>query len=125
MTSPEDGMTESWSDLSESGRERRRHARFPLGLPVKVRLAGRADPLVVELMDLSATGARFQAQEDADAEAVHVDERVAFGFVVPDQPNCQARGQVLRVDRTGQFVLLLDHANEAFLGFIRLLAAES
>jgi hypothetical protein len=111
--------------MTDSPPDRRRHARFPLGLPVGVRLAGRRTPLVVELLDVSAAGARFHA---VDAE-VRVSERAAFGFVVPDRPSCQAQGLVVRADRSGQFagqfVLALDDTNDAFAGFIRLLEAES
>jgi len=105
--------------------ERRRHARFPLGLPVGVRLGGRKTPVMVELLDVSESGARFAA---ADAE-VRVAERAAFGFVIPDRASCQAEGRVVRADRSGrfagQFVLALEAANDAFVGFIRLLEAET
>lgn len=109
--------------MTESQHERRRHARFPLGLPVGLRVGGRKTPLMVELLDVSESGARFSA---ADAEVrVRVDERATFGFVVPDRPSCQAQGLVVRADRSGQFVLALDHKNESFVGFIRLLEADS
>jgi PilZ domain len=109
--------------MTEAQRERRRHARFPLGLPVGLRVGGRKTPLVVELLDVSESGARFSA---SDAEVrIRVDERAAFGFVVPDRPSCQAQGLVVRADRSGQFVLALDDKNESFVGFIRLLEAES
>ena len=111
--------------MTDSQTDRRRHARFPLGLPVGVRLAGRRTPLMVELLDVSESGARFRA---ADAH-VRVAERAAFGFVVPDRPSCQAQGLVVRADQSGQFagqfVLALDDANEAFVGFIRVLEGES
>ena len=107
--------------MTEAQRERRRHARFPLGLPVGLRVGGRKTPLMVELLDVSESGARFSA---SDAE-IRVDERATFGFVVPDRPSCQAQGLVVRADRSGQFVLALDHKNESFVGFIRLLEAES
>jgi hypothetical protein len=84
-------------------------------------MAERAEPLFVELMDVSASGSRFQVQGDADG--VHVDQDVAFGFVVRGWPNCQAKGRVVRVEQTGQFALALDDTNEAFDGFVRLLAA--
>jgi hypothetical protein len=103
--------------------ERRRHARFPLGLPVGVRLAGRRTPLMVELLDVSKSGARFHAV-DGDA-GVRVSDRATFGFVVPGEPSCQAQGLVVRADRSGQFVLALDEANEAFVGFIQLLEGQS
>jgi PilZ domain len=109
--------------MTQHQRERRHHARFSLGLPVRVRLPGQREPILVELMDISESGARFQAGDNSSD--VRVSERVVFGFVVPDQPSCHATGQVLRVDRSGQFVLALDGANPSFVGFIRLLCAES
>ena len=94
-------------------------------MPVGVRLAGRRTPLMVELLDVSESGARFQA---ADAD-VHVADRATFGFVVPDLVPCQAQGAVVRAEHSGrfagQFVVALDDTNDAFVGFIRLLEAES
>ncbi len=109
--------------MTDSQPDRRRHARFPLGLPVGVRLAGRRTPLMVELLDVSESGARFHAL-DGDAD-VHVADRATFGFVVPGEPSCRAQGLVVRADRSGQFVLALDDTNDAFVGFIRLLEADS
>jgi len=109
--------------MNEAQPDRRRHTRFPLGLPVGVRLAGRRTPLMVELLDVSESGARFHAV-DGDA-VVHVADRATFGFVVPGEPSCQAQGLVVRADRSGQFVLALDDTNDAFVGFIRLLAADT
>lgn len=106
--------------MPESTRDRRRHERFPLGLPVQVRLEEREPAMLVELLDLSKSGARFGALTGD----VHVADHVAFGFVVPDHPSCHAEGQVVRVDHSGQFVLALDAANDAFAGFIRLLEAQ-
>ena len=78
---------------------------------------------MVELLDVSKSGARFHA---IDGEAdVHIADRATFGFVVPGEPSCQAQGLVVRADRSGQFVLALDDTNDAFVGFIRLLEAES
>ena len=107
--------------MTDSPTDRRRHARFQLGLPVGVRLAGRRTPIMVELLDVSESGARFRA---AGAD-VRVAERAAFGFVVPERPSCQAQGLVVRADRSGQFVLALDDTNDEFVGFIRHLAAEA
>jgi hypothetical protein len=111
--------------MTDSPIDRRRHARFQLGLPVGVRLAGRRTPIMVELLDVSESGARFRA---AGAD-VRVAERAAFGFVVPERPSCQAQGLVVRADRSGQFagqfVLALDDTNDEFVGFIRHLAAEA
>jgi hypothetical protein len=98
--------------------ERRRHSRFPLGLPVRVCLAGRAAPVTMELLDVSAGGGRFRAPPGG----VTVDQRAAFGFVVPDLSRCLAKGRVLRIDPTaGHFVLSFDDANDGFRRFLRLL----
>jgi hypothetical protein len=102
-------------------RERRRHERFPLGLPVRVHFEEHEHALLVELLDVSETGARFVAP----IGDVRVDDRVTFGFVMPDRSSCHARGQVVRVDGAGQFVLALDDANDGFVGFIRLLEANA
>jgi PilZ domain-containing protein len=107
--------------MTDSPIDRRRHARFPLGLPVGVRLEGRRTPLMVELLDVSESGARFQTM----GQKVDLAARATFGFVMPDRPSCQAHGLVVRADASGQFVLALDATNESFVGFIRLLEAES
>jgi hypothetical protein len=101
----------------ESTPDRRRHLRFPLGLPVEMRLAGKPEALTVEMMDLSAGGGRFRF---AGAD-VSVNQLATFGFVVPDQRRCFARGRIVRVEAPGVFALSLDQANEAFLGFLGLL----
>lgn len=92
-----------------------------LGLPVGLRLERRPTPLMVELLDVSESGARFQTMGDE----VRVADRATFGFVSPERPSCHAEGRVVRVDRSGQFVLVFDEANDDFVGFIRLLEAES
>jgi PilZ domain len=107
--------------MTESGRERRRHERFSLGLPVCVQLEEREHALLVELLDISQSGARFVAP----VGDVRVADHVAFGFVMPDRLSCQAKGRVVRVDDAGQFVLSLDDSNDAFAGFIRLLEANN
>jgi PilZ domain len=107
--------------MTESSRERRRHERFSLGLPVHIRFEEREHGLLVELLDISKSGARFVAP----VGDVRVADHVAFGFVMPDRLSCHAKGQVVRVDDRGQFVLSLDDANDAFAGFIRLLEARN
>jgi hypothetical protein len=107
--------------MTDSSRERRRHERFSLGLPVSIRCEERDHALLVELLDISQSGARFVAP----VGDVRVDDHVAFGFVMPDRLSCHAQGQVVRVDDAGQFVLSLDDSNDAFAGFIRLLEAKN
>ncbi|HZL20393.1 MAG TPA: PilZ domain-containing protein [Polyangia bacterium] len=97
---------------------RRRHARFPLGLPVKLLVAGHADPMIVEIVDVSAGGLRLRTLGDE----MKVTERATLRFVLGDQRACTAGGRVTRVDRGGSFVLALDETNEAFRGFVALLS---
>lgn len=100
--------------------ERRRNTRFPLGLPVQVVLAGRAEPMTVELADLSITGGRFRCVQP---EAIGLDQTATFSFLLPGQKRCQAKGKVIRSDGSGEFVLRLLEANRTFLGFISQLTA--
>ena len=101
-------------------KDRRRHARFPLGLPVGVQLAGRPGPITVELLDLSATGGRFRCP--APGEKVRVNDTATVSFVMQDQRRCFAEGQVVRADASGEFALRLAAANDAFVAFVKQLA---
>jgi hypothetical protein len=105
--------------MVQAERDRRQHQRFPLGLPVTVRFVDRGDRLRVELVDISSSAARFRSDEPS--EGVQLRQHGAFGFVLPGGPRCRATGEVFRIDRE-QFVLLFEETNEAFMGFIRLLA---
>lgn len=108
--------------MNQADEELRRYPRFAVGLPVRLAIAGRADPITVELVDLSEAGGRFRAL--ADADEVRLDDRAAFGFVIPGQQHCVARGRCVRVPGAGEFALVLDRANDAFRGFLRSLAGQ-
>lgn len=101
-----------------TGQDRRRHTRFPLGLPVGVQIAGRPELITVELLDLSATGGRFRSLGDR----VRVDETATVAFLLEDQRRCMAEGCVVRSDASGEFAVRLKKGNEAFAAFIRRLA---
>jgi hypothetical protein len=108
--------------LAHVPQNRRRHARFLLGLPVKLHVDG-GDPITVEVVDISAGGARLRAF----ACPVRADQSATLRFLLPDQRPCVAQGQVARVGRdlrseTVDFVLRLDDTNEAFRGFLESLA---
>jgi hypothetical protein len=100
------------------GKDRRRHARFPLGLPVGMQLAGRPGPILVEILDLSATGGRFRCVGDR----VCIDETATVAFLLEDQRRCEAEGRVVRSDASGEFALRLKKSNAAFAAFVRRLA---
>lgn len=91
--------------------ERRRHARTPVGLPVRVHFAGRELPVTAELGDLSPGGCYFRGV------AAPVAAKLAFGFVLPGRQVCVAGGQVLRVDTAG-FAVAINRANSAFFDFL-------
>ena len=98
--------------------ERRKRPRFPLGLPVRVHLAGKSDPITAEVVDLSARGGRFRCID----ETVQVNQTASFAFVLPDQRHCVAKGRVVRADDSGEFAVKLSNANRAYLGFVGGLA---
>jgi hypothetical protein len=101
--------------------DRRRHSRFPLGLPVDVHLGRRKTGMIVELADVSVGGLLLRGG-DGD---VAVAETAAIGFVGPDRKRCVAKGRVVRIDDGGQFVVKLDTSNDAFRGFVGLLTGQA
>lgn len=94
--------------------DRRKNSRFLLGLPVKLHLAGVADPITVEVVDLSMGGGRFRSATDT----VRLNQNAAIVFVLPGPRSCLAKGRVVRADASGEFALRLDRANAAFVGFV-------
>ena len=99
--------------------ERRSSPRYPLGLPVHVHLAGHAEAMTVELMDLSAGGGRFRSA----VGTVRLNQTASLAFVVPGPKRCLAKGRVVRTDGAGEFAVSLNEANKAFLGFVEQLAS--
>jgi hypothetical protein len=97
---------------------RRRYLRFPLGLPARLHRADRPGSIVVEIVDVSASGLRLRSVGDE----VRVGENAALRFVLADQRICAVAGRVIRVERDGAFVLALDEANHAFHAFVASLA---
>jgi hypothetical protein len=100
---------------------RRRHTRFPLGLPVALQVLDRPDPMIVEIVDVSAGGLRLRSLGDE----IRPGQRATLRFVLPEQRPCAVEGHVLRVGRDGTFVLELEKANASFLKFLKSLAAEA
>jgi hypothetical protein len=129
---------------ARASQNRRRHARFVLGLPVKLHVESRDPPITVEVVDLSEGGARLRAF----ACPVRADQHATLRFLLPDQQTCVASGRVARVEReleqgsatfsgpistrgvspaaagsaSVDFVLCLDETNDAFRGFLASLA---
>ena len=104
-----------------SHHDRRRHPRFVLGLPVGVRFGPKETSVLAELLDVSETGARFQAA----ADDVSLAQRAGFAFVLPERGLCHAEGEVVRVDGSGMFVVALDDRSDEFIGFIHRLEGEA
>jgi PilZ domain len=99
--------------MDTSYRDRRRHPRIPLGVPVRFYLAGQQRPATIELVDVSAGGGAFRGP----AAAPRLGQRAAFGFVMPGRAVCVARGHVVRVFGN-EFALELDRMNDPFRGFL-------
>lgn len=94
--------------------DRRRHKRFPLGLPVRVQVDGLPEALTAELADVSQEGCLLKAP----GRDIAVGAVVAFGFVMPKQQIVLARGRVVRSDGEGNFALELEQKNEQFRSFL-------
>lgn len=95
--------------------ERRQRLRFPLGLPVRIHLAGATAPVTVELVDLSSEGGRFRSAVPMARDG----QLAAIAFVLPGERRCLAKGRVVWTEPSGEFALMLEKANDAFLGFVR------
>jgi hypothetical protein len=95
-------------------KNRRRHPRMPVGLPVEVHLSGRASPLIVELVDIAKAGVRFRSLGD---DPVEIDQQASFTFMVEGSGKCSAEGRVSRVDGT-EFIVILEKANPRFRDFV-------
>jgi hypothetical protein len=100
-------------------KNRRKHARVPVGLPVEVHISGGSQPLIVELMDIAPGGIRFRSLD----ENVHLGQRATFTFTVADHGQCAAEGAVLRTQPGGVFIVALERANRVFRDFVLSLAA--
>jgi hypothetical protein len=87
----------------------------PVGLPVEVHVDDRPETLTVELIDIAEGGARLRPLSACD---VMVDNRATFGFIIPGGGRCVAAGRVARVQSSGDFVVVLDRSNPAFLDFL-------
>jgi hypothetical protein len=98
--------------------ERRRHARTPVGLPVRVHFAGHELPMTAELGDLSSGGCYFRGL------SAPLSSKVAFGFVLPGRRVCVAGGRVLRIEGAG-FAVAIDRTNQAFRDFLSGISSQS
>lgn len=103
--------TDNWNEPAWD--RPRRHPRVHLGLPVRVHLAGEPIPVNMELVDVSLEGALFYTNQTQP----YLGQKVGFGFVLPDQTICAARGNIIRVDNES-FALELDDTNPEFVAFI-------
>jgi hypothetical protein len=100
-------------------KNRRKHARVPVGLPVEVHIAGGKKPIIVELMDIAPGGIRFRSLSDE----VRIGQRATFKFTVANHGDCAAEGTVLRIQPGGVFIVALERANRVFRDFVLSLAA--
>jgi hypothetical protein len=106
-----------------SSKNRRKDARFTLGLPATLHWIDRQDPIdptIVEIVDISNRGLRLRTLDGG----VRVSRRASLRFVLSDQRVCTAAGQVNRVGRSGAFVLALEESNGDFRRFVASLASD-
>jgi len=104
--------------MAEPTRENRRHRRYTLGLPVRVRIEGQSGAGTVELWDVSFRGCCMRILEPFLAPLAP-ETKVAFGFVLPERRMVLAKGRVVRHDTdTGAFGVEIEQANVPFYQFL-------
>ncbi|HET6280797.1 MAG TPA: PilZ domain-containing protein [Polyangia bacterium] len=104
-------------------RDRRRHRRFTLGVPVRLHAEGALRATTIELTDVSFRGCRLGGFPALLAP--ENDTRIAFGFVLPGRRIALAKGRVVRqVDEAagGGVGLAIERANVTFYEFLVTLA---
>lgn len=106
MASENDG-----DDTGTARPERRRQARLPVELQVRVHFAGRTMPVTAGLADISTDGCYLRGLTAPQAA------KLALGFRMGGDRVCLAAGQVVRVDQGG-FAVRFDRRNAAFENFI-------
>jgi hypothetical protein len=109
--------------LATQATDRRLHRRFPVGVPVRLRVSGSPASTMIELCDVSFRGCRLCTLADALPPAL--DTQVAFGFVLPGRKIALVKGTVVRRvgDAQGGGVgLVIERANVTFYEFLMTLA---
>lgn len=107
----------------EARPERRRHRRFTVGVPVRLRAEGAEASSMIELSDVSFRGCRLRTLSNASPPELQA--RVAFGFVLPGRRIALAKGHVVRCiadSEGGGIGLVIDRANVTFYEFLMTLA---
>jgi hypothetical protein len=104
------------TSLSTRPRERRRHARTPVSVAVRVCFAGRTLPVTVELADVSESGCYFRGARAPGRV------KAAFGLILPGRGVYVARGRVVRLERTG-FAMQIARASAALTEIVTALSA--
>jgi hypothetical protein len=103
--------------------ERRRHRRFTVGVPVRLRTQGTAASSLIELSDVSFRGCRLRTLPNASPPAI--DARVALGFVLPGRGIALAKGRVVwrtPENQSGGVGLVIERANVIFYEFLMTVA---
>lgn len=108
--------------------ERRRGARVPLGIPVRLRTDGSSPGVVVAMRDVSANGAWVEVDVDARDAMPSLGGRVALGFMLPDGGVGLARGRVVRLAEStagAGFGVVFESMNDAFAALLDGVCATS
>jgi hypothetical protein len=92
--------------------DRRRRARYPVGLPVTVQMEGLGESVLAELSDVSSNGCFLRGTELA--LCARLGERVTFGFVLRSRRSGLVRGRVVRRVSGEGLALAIEQANESF-----------
>jgi hypothetical protein len=101
--------------------DRRRRARYTIGLPVRVHLDGIPGASEAELQDISATGCFLRSEEVSFLGAEG--ERLAFGFVTASRQVGLVRGRVVRRTPGQGLGVVIEQANQPFDELLGTLAA--
>ena len=104
------------SNLPLNESDRRRHRRFPIGLPVRLRVEGTRGATTVALRDISESGCFLSLPDDGfDLDDA---QNVAVGFVLPEKNIGLARGRIVRREDGVGVGVEIEAANERYYQFV-------
>jgi hypothetical protein len=104
--------------VADSGADRRRHARAPVGLQARLAIDGVGYAVPALLRDLSHSGCFF-----ATEAPIKLGWTVSLSFLVKPRELCEAEGQVVREQNANGFGVAFEKVNEPLLMLVdRLLS---
>ncbi|MBI2892764.1 MAG: PilZ domain-containing protein [Deltaproteobacteria bacterium] len=98
--------------------EKRKHPRYPMALPMLLRVSGSPSPIKAELLDMSLGGCFLRTNVE-----VELGSSAEIAFSIRPGTECTARGAIVRLHAMVGFGVHFEETNKAFDDFLLDLAS--